>query len=333
LADALLPKIPVARKFPFGGVSAAVILSMYCSSFVAMGQEENPPENTLIETPLPEAPSGPAWAMPLQALDETLPGWIQFNAQYRNRVEEAGHIGFRPGSDTYDLSQLRFEVAIQPLAWFRIIAEAQDAEIFFNNRVPSAPPYQNRWDLRQSFAELGSDKNGWIDVIAGRQMLSFGEERFVGPSDWLNQGRTFDVARVDLHHPGFRTSIFASSVVIARDGVIDHHLEGNNLYGVYNTLDKSVPKSQLEPFVFWRVAPADVTLSENEGRGALNEVTAGARTAGKLPASFDYDVEMALQRGSLGLDSIEAWGKISAECRAWRGLQLPVCLDRMVLHQ
>src|SRR5581483_5763480 len=49
-------------------------------------------------------------------------------------------------------------------------------------------------------------------------------------------------------------------------------------------------------------------LNENEGRGALNEVTTGFRTAGKLPANFDYDMTMALQRGSLGPDSIEAWG-------------------------
>jgi hypothetical protein len=129
----------------------------------------------------------------------------------------------------------------------------------------------------------------------------------IGPSDWSNMGRTFDVARVDLHHPGFRTSIFASSVIITRDGVIDHHLQGNNLYALYNTFDKLVPKGVLEPFVFWRVAPGNVRLNENQGRGALDEVTTGARAAGSLPAHFDYNVEMAIQRGSLGPASIAAW--------------------------
>lgn len=245
--------------------------------------------------------------MPLQTLDEHLPAWLQFNAQYRNRVEESGHIAFKPGSDIHDLSQLRLEVAIQPVTWFRIVGEAQDSAIFFNTRIASVPSYQNRWDLRQAFVEFGSDKSGWVDVIAGREMLSFGDERFVGPSNWVNQGRTFDVARLDLHHPGFRTSIFASSVVIARDGVFDHHLAGNNFYGIYNTFDRLVPKGEIEPFVFWRVAPANVMLAENQGHGALNEVTTGFRVAGKLPASFDYNVEMALQRGSLGPYSIQAW--------------------------
>jgi hypothetical protein len=245
--------------------------------------------------------------MPLQVLDASLPAWLQFNGQYRNRVEQAGHIGFKPGSDVYDLSQLRLSVAIQPVTWFRIVGEAQDSAISFNSRIASAPPYQNRWDVRQAFVEFGSDRSGWIDAIVGREMLSFGDERFVGPANWLNNPRTFDVARVDLHHPGFRTSIFASSVVVARDGVIDHHLQGNNFYGIYNTFDKLVPKAEIDPYVFWRVAPANVTLSENGGRGALNEVTTGFRAAGKLPLSFDYNVEMAVQRGSLGPYSIQSW--------------------------
>jgi len=246
--------------------------------------------------------------MPVQKIDETLPSWLQFNAQYRNRVEESGHIGFKRGSDVYDLSQLRLEVAIHPVWWLRLVGETQDAAVFFNgNLIPSRPSYQNRWDIRQAFIQVGSDKEGWMDAIGGREMLSFGDERLIGPSDWSNQGRTFDVARVDLHHSGFRTSIFATSVVIARDGVIDHHLQGNNLYGIYNTLDKVIPKATLEPYVLWRVAPANVKLNENQGKGALNEVTIGARLASRLPAAFAYNVEMVLQRGSLGPYSIESW--------------------------
>ena len=138
-------------------------------------------------------------------------------------------------------------------------------------------------------------------------MQSYGEERLVGPSDWLNQGRTFDVARLDLHHPGFNVSLFSSSVVVVRNGVVDHHYQGDNLHGIYTTFDRIVPKSRIEPFVLWHVTPANVKLSENAGRGALNEVTVGARVAGRLPDGFDFDVEMAKQGGSLGPDSISSW--------------------------
>jgi hypothetical protein len=265
---------------------------------------------SLIPTPVPETPTGPAWLMPVQTLDNNLPSWLQFNAQFRNRLEETGHIGYKRGSDVHDLTQLRLQVAIHPVWWLRLVGETQDAEVFFNgNLVPGKPPYQNRWDIRQAFMEVGADgdNEGWFDLIGGREMLSFGDERLIGPSDWLNQGRTFDVIRADIHHPGFRISLFASSVVIARDGVVDHHLEGNNLYGIYSTFNHFIPGATLEPYVLWNLVPANVTLSGNQGRGALDEVTAGARLAGKLPAAFSYDVQMALQRGSLGPYSIQSW--------------------------
>ena len=250
----------------------------------------------------------PTWLVPVQtANDESLPSWLQFNGQYRNRVEHSGGIRFERPADTYDLSQLRLEVIIHPVNWLTLVGETQDAEAFFNQRIPSAPPYQNTWDIRQAYIKLGDSKNGWVDFVAGREMLSFGEERLIGPSDWLNMGRTFDTLHLTLHHPGVKVSLFASSVIVARDGVIDHHIQGNNLHGMYASFDRILPGSVIEPYVLWRVAPAGVKLAENAGRGHLNEVTTGMRLAGKLPAKFNYGVEMALQTGSLGPDSIHAW--------------------------
>jgi hypothetical protein len=96
---------------------------------------------------------------------------------------------------------------------------------------------------------LGSSIQGWFDVLVGCQVFSFGDERVIGPSDWLNMGRTFDTVRVDLHHPGFRISMFVSSVIVGRDSVIDHHIQGNNLHGVYGSLTNVIPHATLEPYV------------------------------------------------------------------------------------
>src|SRR5689334_15602168 len=96
---------PVRRRHA-GGVASMPpryrVLAAACL-LLASGAEA---QNTLVETPTPEPPVGPAWGMPVQAADQRLPCWLQFDAQYRSRVEESGHIGFRPGSDTYGLSQL-----------------------------------------------------------------------------------------------------------------------------------------------------------------------------------------------------------------------------------
>jgi hypothetical protein len=249
----------------------------------------------------------PDWLVPVSDFNNNLPSWLRFDGQFRDRLERFGNNAFKPQNDTHDLTQLRLMMILQPTHWLTIVGETQDSRVFWNGYIAARPPYQNTWDIRQAYVQLGSLADGWVDAIAGREVLSLGEERLVGPSDWLNMGRTFDLARLDLHHSWFRLSLFASSVIVARDGVIDHHNEGNNLHGAYGHLTRIVPAAVVEPYVLWRVAPATVHLSENAGRGALNEVTVGFRAIGKVPGNFEYDVEMARQAGSLGPDSIDSW--------------------------
>jgi hypothetical protein len=218
-------------------------------------------------------------------------------------------VGFRytRTNDVYDLTQLRVGIYIHPTNWFQIVAVTQDSRVFFNEHVPNGPPYQNRWDLREAYARIGDADSSGITATVGREILSFGDERVIGPSDWLNMGRTFDTARVDFHANGLQLAVFAASVIIARDGVIDHHQEGNNFYGIYASLSKLIPHATLEPYLLWRVAPAGLRLAENgSGLGALSEVTGGARLAGTA-GRLDFDVEMNKQTGSLGPKTIDAW--------------------------
>ncbi len=133
------------------------------------------------------------------------------------------------------MTQLRSGIYLQPTKWLQLVGVTQDAEVFFNHHVPNVSPYEDTWDIREAYAELGSSTEGWFDLLAGRQIFSFGDERVIGPSDWSNQGRTFDTVRVDLHPTGVKVSIFASSVIVTKDGVVDHHLQGNNLYGIYSS--------------------------------------------------------------------------------------------------
>jgi hypothetical protein len=248
------------------------------------------------------------WLFPITELDQSLPRWLQFGAQFRDRVE--GQVGLRyaPTDDIYNLTQLRIGIYLQPLSWFRVVSVTQDSRVFFNHHVPNEPSYQNVWDLREAYAQFGNADSGWITATVGREVFSFGDERVIGPSDWLNMGRSFDAARLDMKGNGLQLSLFAASVIIARDGVLDHHQQGNNLYGAYAGLTRLIPHATLEPYLLWRVAPAGLRLSENgSGVGALNEVTGGARLAGTI-GSLDYDIEMNRQTGSLGTKTIAAWG-------------------------
>ena len=201
-------------------------------------------------------PNPDGWLFPITRLDELLPHWIQFGGQFRNRVESQDGLGYAPVNDTYDLTQLRIGVYIQPTNWLEIVGVTQDSRVFFNQHVATASPYQNIWDIREAYVRIGSSTEGWIDLVAGRQMFSFGDERVIGPSDWLNMGRTFDTVRVDLHHPGVEVSIFAASVINAIDGQIDHHIEGNNIYGIYSSFTHLLRHTTIEPYLLWRVAPS-----------------------------------------------------------------------------
>jgi hypothetical protein len=175
-------------------------------------------------------PNQDGWLFPITELDQSLPHWLQFGGQFRDRAEGQEGLSFGKVNDNYDLTQLRIGLYVQPTEWLELVAVTQDARVFFNHHVATAPPYQNIWDIREAYLRLGNANEGWGDVIVGREIFSFGDERVIGPSDWLNMGRTFDTVRLDLHPSGARISIFAASVINAIDGQIDHHIEGNNLY-------------------------------------------------------------------------------------------------------
>jgi hypothetical protein len=159
-----------------------------------------------------------------------------------------------------------------------------------------------------------------VDVLAGRQVLKFGDERVIGPSDWLNVGRTFNVARVDVHHSDNTVSLFAASVVPGDNNDLHNALPGNNLYGLYGSLQNVIPKATFEPYVLWRVAPANSALPEEVGRGHLNEVTIGLHMTGTLPADFDYNTEFDGQTGSLGAYSIHAWAGYASVGKTFRNV-------------
>ena len=249
----------------------------------------------------------PSWLFPIAKLDESLPRWLHIGGEYRARLEGPTGIGFTGTNDFYVLDRFRLQVVIQPKDWLKFFGEVQDARIFFNHHVPTANPFEDSWTLWQAYVQVGSSTSGWGDVLAGRQILAFGDERVIGPSNWTNVGRTFDVARIDIHQPGYEMAIFASSVVPGSNTYLHRAIPGNNFYGVYASFKNIVPRATFEPYVFWRLAPGNFGLPETVGRGHLNEVTIGLHVKGTLPSDFDYDTELDGQKGSLGFYSLGAW--------------------------
>ena len=237
-------------------------------------------------------------ASPLEPVNRALPSWVRLTGELRAREEGFFGNRFTEGQDDmYLLQRIRLGVDLKPAKWLEMFAQGQDSRVAFENRIQAAPPYQDSADLRQAWVQFGggSEKHG-VTLRTGRQELAFGEERLVGASNWGNVARTFDAIRLGLRHGNYAADVFASSVVAARDHVFDRHTQGDNLHGIYGSINGWVPAGKLEPFAFWRLSPA-----------GINHKTIGLRWAGQLPQHFEYTTEMAVQRGSRAAEDVHAW--------------------------
>jgi hypothetical protein len=156
-----------------------------------------------------------------------------------------------------------------------------------------------------AFADIGSAK-GPLVVRVGRQELVYGEQRLLGHVSWLNTARTFDGVKAMVKGKKISVDAFATSLVRIMDKEFDKSGNGNMFLGAYASTGAVVPKSTLEPFVFFR---GDRNIrTETGATGALRVATLGTRWVGRLPAGFDYGIEMAAQTGSVGSDDVRAWG-------------------------
>ena len=263
------------------------------------------PASAVAQTPAPAPTSIPAKPPVLNRANELLPHWFRLRGEFRERMEVVDGLGFNATrEDLYWLSRLRLNATVTAAKSLSFQAQMQDARVAKKTVGPTGTPFKATMDLRTAFADVGTS-TGPVTIRAGRQELVYGEQRLIGHVSWLNAARTFDGVKASLRSKPFSADLFATSVVRILDREFDKSGNGNRFAGVYGTTSRLIPQATVEPYVLFK---RDVNLrAEAGGLGTLKETTTGVRIAGKLPARFDYGVEMALQRGSLGTDDISAW--------------------------
>lgn len=239
-----------------------------------------------------------------EQFNNLLPKWLRFSGEFRERFEGYSGAGYKHhNTNDYDLQRIRLGMTLQPTRWMQFFIEMQDARVF--GITPALPPYQNRDDIRQGYVQFGPTEGNGFSLQGGRFEMTYGNNRLIGNSWWTNASRSFDGVRAAYQEGRFRIDAFATSVVIIRDGVIDHHLEGNDLYGVYATAKDVIPHATFDVYTFWNLRPSFALI--NLKAGHLDEWTSGFRWVGALPLNFDYRTEMAYQWGELSVDHIRAW--------------------------
>lgn len=226
--------------------------------------------------------------------------------ELRERMEGFDSLGFTQGrDDSYYLTRLRLNATVQPSPYFGATVQVQDARVADKSVGPTITPFRDSFDLRMAYADIGAAKSP-VAVRAGRQELVYGDQRLVGHVSWVNAARTFDAAKVIVRGKAFTLDVFGGSVVNIRDTAFNKStFDASQFYGAYLVAPKVVPKGSIEPYVFYRVTEAQ--RSELGAIADLKQVTTGVRWIGTLPGRLDYNIEMAMQTGSLGSDDVSAW--------------------------
>jgi hypothetical protein len=237
--------------------------------------------------------------------NERLPAWLRVRAEVRERLEGFDGLGFNDDrEDLYWLTRVRLNASVTPSKYLSFQAQVQDARVARKTVGPTAAPFQAPFDLRQGFADIGTATSP-VAVRVGRQELVYGEQRLLGHVSWLNAARTFDAAKVTFRGRAFSVDAFGASVVRTLVDDFDRSGAGNRFAGVYANTTRLIPLATVEPYVFYK--RDENILGELGAPGELQHATVGVRMVGRLPARLDYGVEMALQRGSLGAEDVEAW--------------------------
>lgn len=218
-------------------------------------------------------------------------------------------------SNDYLLSRLRLHAGYTA-AWWRLYVEGQSSLEAGDQRYayPDVPavagtvkrlgngPENDEVNLHQAYAVLGNPAEFPLSLKAGRQELSYGDERLIGAFDWNNVGRTFDAIKVQAQSDGVRADLFTSRPVIPTDGRFDASTPHDWFSGLYATTTR-VPGQNLDLYFLARNADksaASAAASPQFPQPSAQDIyTAGGRLASKRGelGDWDYLVEGAYQFG------------------------------------
>lgn len=253
----------------------------------------------------------------LPALAEGLSDQLKWNFQARVRGEMRNNLYDFDSSrsavtdDTWLLHRIRIGLEWQPVEWLRFTLQGQDVRESFSKRADI--PNQNgaegddAFDLRLASIEVGNPKH--LSLKLGRQVLSYGDERLVGPLEWLNFSRTFDAVKLHYQAPTWWVDAFTSSVVRIHESRFnlsdwaDNNDVRNQFFSGLYFSSQVLPFQATDVYVF-QLHEESIALA-----GGTDFVTYGTRMKGD-PAKlrgWDYTLEFVGQAGNVGGRALRAY--------------------------
>ncbi|HKB57399.1 MAG TPA: alginate export family protein [Lacunisphaera sp.] len=141
-------------------------------------------------------------------------------------------------------------------------------------------------NLRLASVTWGDPKKSPVVFTLGRQILAFGDERLVGPSEWNNFARTFDAGKLVWSVVPGQTiaTVFIGSVVnigaqtSGQGWMFDHSSTNDMFSGVYVT-SKPDKTSTLDGYLLWR--------DKKDNNPIYSAPTAAIPAAARAAAAYD----------------------------------------------
>lgn len=239
-------------------------------------------------------------------LSRDLPRWFDLGIETRFRGETRFNPVFVDDLDTtLGFSRLRLSAGFTPSKRVRFFFQGQDSRYRVVSKEPNQSLLQNTFDVRQAYVDFGNDQDTWWRLRMGRQVVMFGNERFLGERRWPNFSPTWDAAMLTLRKGKDRVDVFAMAIVKNDPLRRDRPFQAGNLHGAYGKIESWIPNASFEPYLLFSSHPrAGFGQVRAPGGGSW---TRGFRIEGDGPGPLNYEVEMANQTGSAPGTSIRAW--------------------------
>jgi hypothetical protein len=258
------------------------------------------------------AEEGPALPEPL---DRLLRG--AFAAPLRYRHEYRDDYDFRDDrddGDDRDLLKVNLGVDARPVDPVRVRVAGRQTRTWGRNQPPSPRIDRfghDRVDLFEGHVEVGPFEGVPFSAVVGRQVLAFGEERLVGPLEFVQNANVWDAARLRLTLEDVRVDAWWGRLVLFEgpdDRNANRPVDTVDFFGAYGSVDLGGPV--IEPFYLLKYDDNHVIASETGGRTGhvLLRSAPGARAKVPLALGFDLYADAVIQFGRQGRDDIFAWG-------------------------
>ena len=248
-------------------------------------------------------------------LPKELKDKLKVSVEMRYRLEARQDFDFSENddrtsneNDTFHLLRTRLMFDANLSESIRAFVQLQDARIF--DTTPAnrfSITFRDEFDLRQAYVDLRAKAiSEALTLRAGRQELSYGDQRLVGAFDWSNVTQTFDGVKLIYAAKKFTIDGFLTEKVIIDRANPNHWYDDNEgFHGIYATY-KGIDKHLFDLYYLYRNTSEPVLMGPN-GTRKLNESTVGLRFRGDKVNNFDYTFEGAYQFGKFGSLDVNAY--------------------------